>query len=101
MVRQSYVESTVREICGNPIISCVSTAHVERANLTIRMGMRRFTRKTNGFSKKLKNLKCAMALHFMHYNFVRVHGSIKTTPAVAAGVADQEWSLADMVGLAA
>ncbi len=99
--KESYVESKITPMQGNPLRSLISTAHIERANLTIRMNMRRLTRKTNGFSKKLHNLKCAMALHFMHYNFVRIHGTLKTTPAIAAGVTNKEWSLLDLVGLIA
>lgn len=97
--RESYVESKIKGIQGNPLRSRISTAHIERANLTIRMNMRRLTRKTNGFSKKLHNLKCAMALNFMHYNFVRIHGTLKTTPAVAAGVTEKKWTLLDLIGL--
>ncbi|MDD5243715.1 MAG: hypothetical protein PHU49_06825 [Syntrophorhabdaceae bacterium] len=75
-------------ITGNPEICYISTSHVERQNLTMRMQMRRFTRLTNAFSKKLENLKAAVALHFAHYNFVRVHGSLRVTPAMAAGITD-------------
>ena len=71
----------------------VSTSYVERQNLTMRMGMRRFTRLTNGFSRKVENLAAAVALHFMHYNFVRVHQTLKTTPAVAAGVSKAPWTI--------
>lgn len=84
-------------VIGDPDMDMVSTSHVERQNLTMRMGMRRFTRLTNGFSKKLENLKAAVALHFAHYNFVRVHSTIKTTPALAAGVANRRWTLGDLV----
>jgi len=86
-------------IMGSPDEDMISTSHVERQNLTMRMGMRRFTRLTNGFSKKVENLKAAVALHFAHYNFVRVHSTIKTTPALAAGVADRRWSLTDLASL--
>jgi IS1 family transposase len=84
-------------ICGDPDSKHVSTSHVERNNLTMRMGMRRFTRLTNGFSKKVDNHIHAIALHFMYYNFCRVHSSIKTTPAIAASVAAKIWSLEDVV----
>lgn len=84
---------------GNPDIEKVSTSYVERANLTMRMGMRRFTRLTNGFSKKLENHAAAIALHFMYYNFARKHQTLKTSPAVAAGVADHVWTIEEIVGL--
>lgn len=86
-------------VMGNPDVSKISTSHVERAHLTTRMGMRRMTRLTNGFSKKLENLKAAVALHYAHYNFVRVHSTIKTTPAVAAGVQGRPMSVRDLVTL--
>ncbi|MDQ2914872.1 MAG: IS1 family transposase [Chloroflexota bacterium] len=77
----------------------VSTSHVERQNLTMRMQIRRFTRLTNAFSKKLSNHEAAVALHFLHYNFVRVHGSLGTTPAVAAGVSRYKWDVSDIAAL--
>lgn len=86
-------------IFGDPDLDRISTSGVERQHLTMRMGMRRFTRLTNGFSKKVENLRAAVALHFAHYNFVRVHRSLKTTPALAAGVADRRWNLAELVEL--
>ena len=88
-----------RAIQGRPDPAHVSTSYVERANLTIRMNVRRFTRLTNAFSKKVENHAAALALHFMAYNFVRVHGTLKTTPAVAAGVARRPWKIEDVVGL--
>jgi hypothetical protein len=72
---------------------------VERQNLTMRMSMRRFTRLTNAFSKKVENHKAAVALHFMHYNFARVHQTLRVTPAMEAGIADHVWSIAEIVGL--
>ena len=84
---------------GNPDRTKISTSYVERQNLTMRMGMRRFTRLTNGFSKKVENLAHAVSLHFMHYNFCRVHKTLGTTPAVAAGVADHVWTIEEVVGL--
>lgn len=84
-------------ISGSPKPSKISTSYVERQNLTIRMQMRRFTRLTNAYSKKLENLKAAVALHFAHYNFVRVHSSLRVTPAMAAGVADRLWSIGDLI----
>jgi hypothetical protein len=67
--------------------------------LTMRMSMRRFTRLTNGFSKNVENLAAAVSLHFAHYNFCRVHTSLGTTPAVAAGITDHTWTLAELIGL--
>ena len=86
-------------IIGDPMESQISTSYVERQNLTMRMQMRRFTRLTNAFSKKLENHAHAIALHFMHYNFCRTHQTLKTTPAVAAGVADHVWSIDELIGL--
>jgi IS1 family transposase len=84
---------------GDPDPAKISTSYVERQNLTMRMGMRRFTRLTNGFSKKVENLAHAVALHYMHYNFCRVHQTIKTTPAMAAGAADHRWTLHEVAAL--
>ncbi len=75
----------------------ISTSYVERQNLTMRMSMRRFTRLTNAYSKKLENLKAAVALHFAHYNFVRIHQSIKATPAMAAGISSNLWTIRDLL----
>ncbi len=88
-----------RTITGDPDPERISTSYVERQNLTMRMGMRRFTRLTNAFSKKVENLSHAVALHYMHYNFARVHQTLKTTPAVAAGVADHKWTLLEIAAL--
>jgi hypothetical protein len=85
--------------CGKPDMSKVSTSYVERSNLTMRMGMRRFTRLTNGFSKKAENLAHNLALHFMHYNSCRVHQTLRVTPAMEAGLSDHIWSLEELVGL--
>lgn len=85
---------------GSPDPSHISTSHVERLNLTTRMQMRRFTRLTNGFSKKLPNLKAAVALHFMHYNFARTHGTLRVTPAMEAGISSRVWTLEEIVSLA-
>jgi IS1 family transposase len=87
-----------RTISGVPDPSHVSTSYVERQNLTIRMQMRRFTRLTNAFSKRLANLKAACALHFAHYNFCRVHSSLRITPAMAAGLTTEVWPLASLLG---
>ena len=75
-------------INGRPDLRHVSTSFVERQNLTMRMSMRRFTRLTNAFSKKVENLRAAVALHFMYYNFARIHQSLRVTPAIEAGLAD-------------
>lgn len=90
---------TKKAVIGNPDMSEVSTSYVERQNLTMRMGMRRFTRLTNGFSKKAENHAHAVALHFMHYNFARIHKSLRITPAMAAGVSDHVWSLEEIAEL--
>jgi hypothetical protein len=84
---------------GNPDPAEISTSHAERANLTMRMGMRRFTRLTNGFSKKYENHCHAVALHFMHYNFCRIHQTLRVTPAMEAGITDHVWSLEEIAGL--
>jgi IS1 family transposase len=91
---------------GRPVADLISTSYVERQNLTMRMSMRRFTRLTNGFSKKLENLEHAVALHFMQYNFARPHATltkanrgIHTTPAMAAGVADHVWKIEEIAAL--
>ena len=89
-----------RKVIGKPDRKKICTSHVERQNLTIRMQMRRFTRLTNAFSKKLDNLKAAVALHFMHYNFVRVHSSLRVTPAMEAGLADHVWSMGELLDAA-
>jgi IS1 family transposase len=92
-----------RILKGNPDPDRISTSYVERQNLTMRMGMRRFTRLTNGFSKKLDNHMAAIALHFLHYNFARPHTTLANpyprTPAMAAGVADHVWSMTDIAAL--
>lgn len=86
-------------ISGNPDMNYVSTSYIERQNLTMRMGMRRFTRLTNGFSKKIENHMCAVALHYMYYNLVRIHKSLRCTPAMEAGVTKKLWSIEDIVAL--
>src|SRR5882724_5783511 len=97
--RLSKPKKTADPVTGYPDPAHVSTSYIERANLTMRMGMRRFTRLTNAFSKKIENHAAAVALHFMHYNFCRVHQTLKRTPAMAAGVADHAWSIAEVVAL--
>ncbi len=92
------VIATIRTgLVGNPDPYKISTSYVERQNLTVRMQIRRFTRLTNAFSKKLDNLKAVVAFHFAHYNFVRVHGSLRMTPAMAAGITDHIWSISDLL----
>lgn len=87
------------KVKGNPDIRQVSTSFVERQNLTMRMSMRRMTRLTNGFSKKIDNQAHAVALHFMHYNFARIHQTLRVTPAMEAGIADHVWSISEIVEL--
>ncbi|MGD1011279.1 MAG: DDE-type integrase/transposase/recombinase [Acidimicrobiales bacterium] len=99
----------IKVIAGDPDPSRISTSYVERQNLTMRMGMRRFTRLTNAFSKKVENLTHAVSLHFMYYNLCRIHESLtvenaggsrtKRTPAMAAGIAKYPWSLTQLAGL--
>ncbi len=95
----------IKKVTGAPDPQHISTSYVERQNLTMRMGMRRFTRLTNAFSKKTENLMAAVSLHFMHYNFARPHMTLTkqygrpTTPAMAAGVADHVWTLTEIAGL--
>jgi hypothetical protein len=95
------VSQEIRIINGDPNADYITTSHVERQNLTMRMGMRRFTRLTNGFSKKVENLAHAVTLHFMYYNFARPHGSLgkNVTPAMAAGVADHVWTVQEIADL--
>ena len=84
---------------GDPDPDFISTSYIERQNLTMRMGMRRFTRLTNAFSKKIENHVAAIALHFMYYNFCRIHQTLRVTPAMAAGVTGRLWSIQDVVAL--
>src|SRR5215472_5289476 len=88
------------KITGNPDPKHVSTSYVERANLTMRMSMRRFTRLTNAFSKKLENHAHMVALYALWYNFVRVHKTLRVSPAMAAGIAQHLWSMEDVARLA-
>lgn len=94
-----FVSAEKRRISGDPDVKKVSTSHVERQNLTMRMGMRRFTRLTNGFSKKIDNLEHAVALHFMFYNFGRIHKTLRVTPAMEAGISDHVWTLEEIAAL--
>lgn len=88
-----------KKITGNPDKSLVSTSYIERQNLTMRMSMRRFTRLTNAFSKKIENHMAAISLHYMHYNFCRIHQTLKVTPAMQAGISDHVWSLEEVIAL--
>lgn len=94
-----FISAEKRTISGNPNPDHVSTSYVERQNLTMRMSMRRFTRLTNGFSKKVENHAHAVALHFMYYNFGRIHKTLRVTPAMQAGVSDHVWSLEEIAAL--
>jgi hypothetical protein len=89
------VEKTI--VCGMPDVTSISTSHVEKQNHTLRMHCRRLTRLTNAFSKKWENFQAAVALNFAYYNFCKRHITIKTTPAVAAGVENHEWTVAELV----
>jgi len=86
-------------VSGDPDPKHISTSYVERQNLTMRMSMRRFTRLTNAFSKKVENHAAAVALYFMYYNFGRVHQTLRVTPAMAAGIADHVWSIEEIIDL--
>lgn len=96
-----FVSCRSISLVGNPNPHHVSTSFAERQNLTMRMKMRRFTRLTNAFSKKLDNHKAAIALHYMHYNLCRIHQSLRVTPAMEAGVSDHVWSIGEIVDLLA
>jgi IS1 family transposase len=86
-------------VMGGPDPRYISTSYIERQNLGMRMGMRRFTRLTNGFSKKVENHAYAVALYFMHYNFAKVHGTLRVTPAMEAGVSDHVWNIEEIAAL--
>jgi IS1 family transposase len=86
-----------REIAGRPNVDLICTSHVERLNATTRLHMRRLTRLTHAFSKKLENFEAAVALHFAYYNFVRRHGSLRMTPAMFAGIEKDFWSVGDLI----
>ncbi|HEY0005816.1 MAG TPA: IS1 family transposase [Pyrinomonadaceae bacterium] len=97
-----YSPSRILEIVkvpciGDPDPLMISTSHVERQNLTMRMGMRRYTRLTNAFSKKVENLKATLALHFAYYNFCRIHQSLRCTPAMEAGIVKSVWEIKDLL----
>jgi IS1 family transposase len=94
-----YTSSKIKVVAGNPDPKHISTSYAERQNLTVRMSMR-FTRLTNGFPKKVENLAHSVALHFMYYNFGRIHKTLRVTPAMEAGVSDHVWSLEEIARLA-
>jgi IS1 family transposase len=101
-IRYSPVEcigAEMKAISGHPKIEHISTSFVERQNLTMRMGMRRFTRLTNGFSKKVENLEHSVSLHYMHYNFARIHKTLRVTPAMEAGISDHVWGIEEIARL--
>jgi hypothetical protein len=99
--RPSECSGTTSEvICGSPDPAYISTSLVERQNRTMRMGIRRLTRDVDAFSKKLWNHHAATALHFMYYNFVRIHQTLRVTPAMEAGLTKRLWSIEDLVRLA-
>lgn len=93
------VGAQMERVEGRPDPKHISTSYVERANLTLRMGSRRFTRLTNAFSKKAENHAHSVAIHLMHYNFVRIHQTLRCPPAMAAGVTNKLWDVADMVAV--
>jgi IS1 family transposase len=86
-------------VCGSPDPKHVSTSYIERQNLTMRMGMRRFTRLTNAFSKKIENHVAMIALHYMYYNFARIHQTLRVTPAMESGISNHTWTIEEIVGL--
>jgi IS1 family transposase len=94
-----YTGAIKTPVTGQPDMKYISTSHIERQNLTMRMGMRRFTRKTNGFSKKIENHCYAIALHFVYYNFCRIHQTLRVTPAMEAGLTKDIMELEDIVKL--
>jgi IS1 family transposase len=92
-----FVTTKTRIILGKPPKHQISTSHIERQNLTLRMSLRRMTRLTNAFSKKFENLEAALNLHFAYYNFCRIHGSLRMTPAMKAGIADHIWTIEEIL----
>jgi hypothetical protein len=91
------VEAVPVVISGNPNPHRICTSHVERQNLTMRMQIRRLTRLTNAFSKKFENHKAAIALHFAYYNFVKIHQTLRVTPAMETGITGRVWTLAELL----
>lgn len=93
------ISAQASTIMGDPAWKHISTSYIERQNLTMRMSMRRFTRLTNGFSKKFENHVAAVAIHYLHYNFCRIHQTLRVTPAMEAGVSDHVWEIPEMIAL--
>jgi len=93
------IRTEKRQVLGSPDPNHISTSHAERMNLSIRMGLRRFTRLTNGHSKKVENHIAAMAIFFQYYNFARIHQTLRVTPAMAAGLSDHVWEIEEILGL--
>lgn len=91
------IRTRIKPVCGNPDLHRTSTSHVERANLSLRMCLRRFSRLTLSFSRKVENHEAALGLYFAHYNYVARHGTLKTSPAVAAGIASERWTMAELI----
>lgn len=96
---QPALDAAPEFLAGSPDPEHISTSFVERSNLSMRMGMRRFTRLTNGFSKKVENYGHMVALYFMHFNFCRVHKTLRVTPAMEAGLSDHVWTIDELLGL--
>lgn len=94
------IGADMKVVSGDPDPKHVSTSYVERHNLTMRMEMRRFTRLTNGFSMKFENHAAMVAIHSVYYNFARIHKTLRTTPAMAAGLSDSPWNLEDIITMA-
>ena len=93
----TMIKASIEVMCGDPEPEFISTSHIERQNLTMRMMMRRFTRLTNGFSKRAAGLKSAVALHFAAYNFTRMHRTLRMTPAMHAGITDHPWDIPELL----
>jgi len=94
-----FIRAEVTRVCGDPDEKHISTSYIERSNLTWRMSNRRMTRLTNAFSKKVENHAHHLAINFMHYNFVRIHKTLRCTPAMAAGITDYVWDMSDLLTL--
>lgn len=94
-----FAEAVPVVISGNPDPARICTSHVERQNLTMRMQIRRLTRLTNAFSKKIESHRAAIALHFAYYNWCKIHGSLRVTPAMEAGITDRVWKMSELLAL--